>query len=118
MDNFKGMSIAEVKKRLEYLNKKYRFVIVRFQSKRPNKKPVFLISNRANLDQVIEKSSNFFTAKIIRDMVLVTDNLAYWAIYQDKLDEHNLYSEEQQHIIKMNRYFINQVLIENKVQKK
>lgn len=104
--------IKHVKNDLNNAKKRVHLVIFRTNHSIDDKPSMSLITDYQTFLNAKNKF-NHSDLKIIRDILPVTDNLARWAIMQNKLATHDY--EEKAVIINKLAFFTNQVLLENKL---
>ncbi|MCY9805938.1 hypothetical protein OXT66_00055 [Lentilactobacillus senioris] len=110
--NLQTAELQTIKERLAQRNAESHFVIVLLHSKETQEK-MHIITDYESYRIMADQNRQLFEFKIVRDIVPITENLAYWAYASDNLAEHP--ENENQSILADLDKYTELVLAENKL---
>lgn len=80
--NISNEEMPQIKQQLSEANRQSHFVIVELTS-RETHETIHVVSDYHNYRRMREQNVDVFDFKIVRDILPITDNLAYWAKASD-----------------------------------
>ncbi|KRM94161.1 hypothetical protein FC56_GL001108 [Lentilactobacillus senioris DSM 24302 = JCM 17472] len=111
--NLKTAELQSIKERLAQRNLESHFVIVLLRSKETQEK-MHIITDYESYRIMADQNYQLFDFQIVRDIVPITTNLAYWAYASDSLAEHPE-DENQSILVDLDKY-TELVLAENRLE--
>ncbi len=106
--------VQTIKNQLEISNRKSHFVIIEANAQGQDD-DVKLVTDYDNFVKMRDMNGQNFKFRIIRDIVPITDNLAYWAVAQESLHEASEKGTPDDNLVNDLEFYTNKVMVENKV---